>query len=60
MENIVTDIAYIIIISFSGSCYNSDFFNLANLCYYVCLATLISVNRYVRKKNNNNKRNNKW
>ena len=50
MENIVTDIAYIIIISFSGSCYNSDFFNLANLCYYICLATLINIGRYVRKK----------
>ena len=56
MENVVTNIAYIIIISFSESYYNNNFFNFANLCYYVYLITLINVNRYVRKgrKYNNN------
>ena len=56
MEDIITNIVYIIIIGFSGSCYNNDFFNLINLCCYVCLATLINVSRYVRKgrKYNNN------
>ena len=34
---------------FSGSYYNNNFFNLANLYYYVCLITLINVNRYIRK-----------
>ena len=56
IENIVINIARIIIISFSGSCYNNNFFNLANLCYYVCLTILISISKYVRKrkKHNNN------
>ena len=33
----------------SSGYYDSNSFNLANLCYYVCLATLISVSKYVRK-----------
>ena len=61
MENVVISIAYIIIIGSSGSCYNSDFFNLVNLCYYVYLTTLINVSKYVRKgkKYNNNIKGNK-
>ena len=56
MENVIASIAYIIIIGFSGSCYNNNFFNLTNLYCYVYLTTLISVNKYVRKgkKYNNN------
>ena len=49
MENIIVNVVYIIIISFSGSYYNNDFFNFANLCYYVYLTALISINRYIRK-----------
>ena len=49
MENIIANVVYIIIISFSGSCYNNNSFDLANLCYYICLITFINVNRYVRK-----------
>ena len=52
MEDIITNIVYITIISYSESCYNSNFFNFANLCYYVCLITLINVSKYVRKENN--------
>ena len=55
MENIIANIIYIIIISFSGSYYNNDFFNLINLYYYICLVILININRYVCKRNNNNK-----
>ena len=60
MENIVTNIAYITTINSSGSYYNSDSSDLTNLCYYVCLVTLINIGKYVRKRNNNNKGNNKW
>ena len=61
MENVITNIVYIIIIGFSGSYYNNNFFNLTNLYCYVYLIILISVNRYVRKgkKYNNNIKGNK-
>ena len=56
MKNVIANVARIITIGSSGSYYNSNSFNLANLCCYVCLATLINVGRYVRKgkKHNNN------
>ena len=54
MEDVVAGVARIITIGSSGSCCDSDSSDLANLCCYVCLATLISVGRYVRKRNNNN------
>ena len=61
MENVIANVARIIIISFSGSCYNNNSFNLTNLCYYICLIILINVNKYVRKgkKHNNNIKGNK-
>ena len=50
---LVTDIVYVITIKFFGY-RDNNFFNLINLYYYICLATLINVNRYVHKRNNNN------
>ena len=56
MENVIINVVYIIIIGFSGNCYNNNFFNLTNLYYYIYLATLINISKYLRKrkKYNNN------
>ena len=50
---LIINVVYIITIKFSGY-RNNNFFNLINLYYYICLATLININKYVRKRNNNN------
>ena len=53
MENDGASIVYIITIKSFNYCDN-NYSNLAKLCCYVCLITLISISRYVYKRNNNN------